>query len=417
MDILNNSNSIWQRQHTIAQIENPQKTYPAQKIFEINQILANLSKKETEDKYKLAVNEGDKLLSEQKYDDAKISYREALKIMPEQVYPQQKINEINSKLTNTAATENEKTTRKNQYDKTIVLADKYFNDQNYPLARTEYSNALAMYPEESYPSSQISKIDQLVTELKQKENQRVEQEKRVATLITRADESFKNKMFIDAKQIYLLVLEINPTHPHAISQIQRIEDMLALQAAEKQKIAETNSKYNSIIAEADSKFNANSLAEARKLYYASLELKPNEEYPKAQIRRIDEKVKLTAITQPNVKPTQTTITQSTATQSSTDVSTSKLDEFAFKTESERVKHLTELKNTYQPGVTLEIYKEKNRTVNRYIVIRGTEVHEVREVIYSYGMTQCYIDGKPTTSMYLQSIVKPKQGENFSKSEK
>lgn len=386
-----------------AQKEIPEKTYPQQKINEINQIISNAAKQKIVDDYNGIIKEADQLFAQKNYGGATAAYQRAQKVMPEQTYPQQKINEINSLIAEAAKIEQDKLTQKANYDRTVALADKYLNEKNYILARSEYNNALVILPNEQYPKTQIDKIEQQLSLIQQEESKKKDLEQRFNSAISQADELFKNKKYIDAKSLYRQANELKPTDVHSASQIKRIDEIIAQQASDQKQKEEQDRKYNELIANADSKFRGSDFKEARQLYLSALEVKPNEVYPREQIKKADERIKILATT-----PVKTTTTTT---------STTKLAELSFKNESERAKYLAELKNKYAEGVTLEVYKEGNKTTKRYVVIRSGDVHEYRDVSYTWGGQQYSVDGKPTNSMYLQSQVKPRSGEKFTELEK
>ena len=71
---------------------------------------------------------------------------------------------------------------------------------------------------------------------------------------------------------------------------------------------------------------------------------------------------------------------------------------------------------YPAGITCEIYKEKNRTVTRYIVVRENQATDYREVRYNWGGIDYFRNDKPITQLYFNSQVKAREGEYYSKTE-
>ncbi len=387
-----------------AQKENPESDYPLRKINEINQILSQNAREKTENEYLAEISKADNYFNSKQYNLAVSSYTNASRILPEKTYPRQKINEINSLLLDDARVEREKEERKANYDKTIALADKFFAEKNYILSRTEYSKASTIYPNEPYPTNQISKIEDLLAEQQQLDSEKRESERKYREAIAKADELFKQRQYVESKTYYEQALSLKINDPHSTSQIKRINQIVADDLANKERLAAINKKYQDIIANADSKFNAQDYKEARTLYFSALEVKPNEAYPRQQLKKVDEKLKIILIAS---MPKTTTTAKTTST-------SAKLDMLNFKTETERSKYKAELKKKYKPGITLETYKEGNKTTKRYIVIRDNEVHEYRVISFSWGGAEYTVDGKPSNSMYIRDMIKPRSGETVTK---
>jgi hypothetical protein len=391
--------------YTQAALVMPENPYPKQRINEINQLISDLGRKKVEDDYNKIITEADGYFAQKNYGDASASYQRALLIKAGQQYPQNQINEINRLLSEAARIDREKLDKQTAYDKTIVLADKYFNDKNYQLARNEYTNAAAIFPEKDYPKTQLTKIEQLLALQQQQNSDKQELDRKFNLAITQADAYFKNKQYPEAKTYYRQANELKPQDVQSASQIKRIEEIMAQQAAEQKRSEDVNKRYTDLIATADSKFGSSDFKEARQLYLSALEVKPNEIYPREQIKKADERLKIIAEAQPVNKVTKVTS------------GSTKLAELNFKNESERSKYLADLKTKYSEGVTLEIYNEGNKTTKRYIVIRSGEVHEYRDMRFTWGGTQYSVDGKPSNSFYLQSQVKPREGEKYTETEK
>ncbi|MBN2486562.1 MAG: hypothetical protein JXB34_11365, partial [Bacteroidales bacterium] len=330
-------------------------------------------------------------------------YALAMQVMPEKTYPLQKINEINSLLAEAARIEREKLDKQALYDKTVLLADKHLSDKNFILARQEYTNALNVFPSEQYPKTKIEEIEQQLALLQQEESKRKDAEQKFSAAIAQADELFKNKKYIDARGFYKQANEIKPADVHSASQVKRIDAMLAQMEAEQKMKVEADMRYNELIANADNKFGTHDYKAARQLYLNALEVKPNETYPREQVKKADERLKILA---------KADIKQVTTESGSTTAGSTKISDLSFKNESEREKYLASLKEKYPEGITLEIYKEGNKTTKRYIVVRSGEVHEFREIAFTWGGQQYSVDGKPTNLLYLQSQVKPRTGESF-----
>lgn len=387
-----------------AQKENTESDYPQQRINEINQIISQNARQKTEGEYLSEIAKADNYFNSKQYDLAVSAYTNASRILPEKTYPRQKINEINSLLSEDARLEREKLERKANYDRTIALANKFFEEKNYVLSRTEYNNALSIYPNEQYPANQLNKIEGLLSEQQRIDSEKRELERKFNEAVAMGDDLFRQKEFQDSKSYYEQALSLKSNDPHSSSQIKRINQIQSENMAEKERLAAIDARYKSIIENADVKFGSKDYKSARLLYYSALEVKPNEVYPRQQLKKIDANLKV-LLASSNTKTSETAKTSN---------SSAKIENLSFKDDGDRANYMEQLKKDYKPGITQETYKEGNKTTNRYIVIRGDEVHEFRAVTFTWGGAEYSVDGKPTNSLYFKSQVKPREGESFTK---
>ncbi len=386
-----------------ARLKMPENPYPNEKINEINQVLSRLARKEVTERYNSYIAEADQLFGNESYEEARGKFQQAAKVIPENTYPQQKINEINTILSAAVNAKIKEQEIQKRYDAAINLADQHFSDKNYILAKGEYNKALSIFPGESYPVQQIAKADELIAEQQRLLAEQESLDKQVREAINTADGFFRDKKLVQSKEFYQKTLTLKPGHVHAKSQIQRIDEMLAEQNQAIVAKEQQEKQYNDFIANADAKFKANDFQIAKKSYMAAQALKPNELYPKEQIKKIDDMLQALA-----GKKTVNASNQSNTTASEN----AKIGDLKFKSESDRKVYLAELKKKYSQGVTCEIYKEGNKTIKRYIVYRKDEIHEFREIYFSWGGKSYTYDGKPTNAYHVQKNVKPLDGEAY-----
>ncbi|MCO6499739.1 MAG: hypothetical protein J5I47_05105 [Vicingus serpentipes] len=166
----------------------PNEIYPKNKIDEIDGLLAKLEKEKEEitvtnnaqqqkqEKYNSLVQQGDMSLSAKRYKAAIDSYEMALGIMPNETYPKEKITEINKILNEIALKEKEKESlalaeqaKKEQYEQLIFEGNRMFKFKKYEEAKSKFSEAWGIYPDEKYPPQKIKEIDELLNQPKEEE--------------------------------------------------------------------------------------------------------------------------------------------------------------------------------------------------------------------------------------------------------
>ncbi|MCX6248423.1 MAG: hypothetical protein NTW10_11885 [Bacteroidetes bacterium] len=254
----------------------PAEAYPKTKIAEIDKILADIeAQKSKEEQYKTLIDKADKLLTDKSYEPAKTEYQNALVIKPAEAYPKGKIAEIDKVLADIA----KKKALDDQYASTLANADKLLADKSYQPAKSEYSKASLLKPEEKYPKDRIAEIDLALADLaKQKAL-----DDQYAAAISKADKSFAAKTWEQAKTDYSAASVLKPNEAYPKEKIVEIEKILSDIANQKA----LDAQYAAVVANADKLLLAKSYADAKSAYGKAGELKPAEAYPKTKIAEID----------------------------------------------------------------------------------------------------------------------------------
>lgn len=254
----------------------PAEQYPNQRIAEIDALLlamASQKDKELNDAYNKAIAEADAAFNSKNYTNAKTLYNQALTIKNNELYPKNKIAEIDQLMAALAA-------KKRAYDLAISRADIQYNSNSWSEARKNYQEALNIFPEEQYPQSRITEIDNKLLALKNAEEQKKARDKAYNDAITQADMLFNQKKYHDSKNSYNQALALKPGQNYPTARIAEIDRLLQAQL-------ETDDKYNKIIADADAFFIAENYSYAKTTYQNALLIKPDETYPKQKIAEID----------------------------------------------------------------------------------------------------------------------------------
>ncbi|MBN2485510.1 MAG: tetratricopeptide repeat protein, partial [Bacteroidales bacterium] len=134
----------------------PQEVYPKNQIASIDNFNAKTQK---EAEYNRIITQADQLMAQQKYDDSKAQYALAMQVMPEKTYPLQKINEINA-----LVAELVKQDIQNRYDQIAAQAEQQISQKNFEQAKALYAQAQQVMPENPYPKRRINEINAMIDE-------------------------------------------------------------------------------------------------------------------------------------------------------------------------------------------------------------------------------------------------------------
>jgi len=241
-----------------------EEQYPKDKITKINAILAD--QKSTQENYEKAIVTADNFITKNELENALSEYQNALNFKPEEQYPKDKITEINLILSD------QKSTQEN-YEKTITVADNFFTQKDFRNALTEYQNALNFKSEEQYPKDKITEINSIFAEQKSTQEN-------YEKSITAADNFFTQNDFENALTEYQNALNLKSEEQYPKDKIIEINSILADQKS-------TQENYEKAIAAADNFFANNDLGNSLIEYQNAQNFKPEEQYPKDKITKIN----------------------------------------------------------------------------------------------------------------------------------
>ncbi len=250
----------------------PEKTYPLEKITEINTILSEISDQETIKKeFEDALAKADGFLKNNDYENAKSKYLDARNIKPSEEYPKQKIDEINKVLAEIEA----KRSVEEKYNISITKADDFFNNDDFENALIEYQKAKNLKPTETYSDKQIIEVNHKLKEFE------AEKRKTYVLLITKADSCFNEDQYIKAKESYQKASQLIPAELYPQEKINECNAVITSLRKAKQQ------KFDAAIAEADKYYKSKIYGRAIASYQQAFDLLPFDKYPEEMIEKIN----------------------------------------------------------------------------------------------------------------------------------
>ena len=278
-----------------------EESYPKEKIQSINATLSHVA--ETDQHYKDAIGAANKLMIEEKWEEAKVKYNEALTLKPDQEFPKEKIKEIDGRLAKLAVEQEEirlqndkNAETEENFSAAIAEADKLFDAEKFEEAMPKYESALVI-KEEQYPKDKIKEIGLKLSSRAEQEAAAAAQLKidtEYDALILAADGLFESNEFGKAKAKYTAALAVKDEQ-YPKDKIAEVDAaLIALAGEEAAKVAaaaqaEVDSKYDALVAEADELFKSDKFKNAKSKYIASIAVK-DEQYPKDKIVEADAKL-------------------------------------------------------------------------------------------------------------------------------
>ena len=241
----------------------PNEKYTQEQITKVNQLLAE--QKKLDDDYQKAITDADLEFKNSKYNEAKILYSNASALKPAENLPKAKVAEIDGILADLL-------NKDQDYSKAISEGDVFFGEKKYTEASASYTVASSIKPTESYPKTQIGKIDNLIKQQKILDDS-------FLNVITSADQFFEAQKFVEAIAEYRKALTMKPLEKYPTEKIAEAEKEIA--AINEKQIA-----YDKAVADGDKKLLAKDYDNALTAFKNANLSKPSEQYPITKITEV-----------------------------------------------------------------------------------------------------------------------------------
>ena len=235
-------------------------------MFLFFQLTANSFGQVGDEDYKAAIAQADNYFKAGDYINAKASYQYASRLKPGEQYPKDRLQESINKI-------RDKMLVVEQFSAIVAEADKQFKAGEYELAKTKYTEAKKILPEDPYPDQQLNEITRIVEESTAKESE-------YNAAIANGEKFIKFRKYDLAKAEFEKALAVSPDETYPKEKIAELQTLI-------EETNKTKAAYDETIASADRLFNLKYYANARKEYEKALNAKPDEDYPAAQIKEID----------------------------------------------------------------------------------------------------------------------------------
>ncbi|MDB5246235.1 MAG: hypothetical protein JWQ40_629 [Segetibacter sp.] len=210
--------------------------------------------KESEEEYKTALDLGDEAQKAGDFERAKAELTKASKMFPQRTFPLERIKEINKIVDDLAKqkiAEKEKEAKEFQnntnYFSTVAKADKAFEINDYVNAKTYYSIAASLKPTESYPKDKLTEVQVLLENTAKAKKAKADSAAAAAEINTKYIAALKKgssaltkKDYAIAKIGYLEAAEFKPAEQEPKIKLEFIEKQLAG--------IDVNAKYDSAMA-------------------------------------------------------------------------------------------------------------------------------------------------------------------------
>ena len=239
----------------------PGDEYAKERIDEINRI--KTEEKDRINGFVIAMEEGNSLLAENKYDEAIEKFKTAQMIFPDRPAPAENI-ELARQL------KAENATKLEVFNGEMEEAGRYLLIKNYVVALEHYEKARTLFPDNPEVKSKIAAI-----------SDQAQQQLAYNDKVAKADELYISKDYLSAKAAYLAAEKVWPENTYPRDMISRIDEQLAAQ------MKNLDENYRKAVKSADSLLALKDYEGSRAGYNLAATLKPAENYPKTKLKEIE----------------------------------------------------------------------------------------------------------------------------------
>ncbi|HET6557937.1 MAG TPA: hypothetical protein VFG54_11525 [Prolixibacteraceae bacterium] len=223
--------------------------------------------------YDEAITKADEAFGIKDYTVARFFYYKASDLKPNEEYPRNQI-ELIRKLVDSELSSIDRT----GYEKIIAQADDEFQKKNYTGSKFYYYKALEIKSWEKYPKDRIHEILVLTNSLLSEK-----EEKEYSEMIAKADEALVVKDVAIARFYYNKAISMKKDEEYPKIKIKDIQKMM-----EQDQLEQKNNEYNRLIELGDQALESGNYSIARFNYNKAISMRPNEKYPKDQMKKLRE---------------------------------------------------------------------------------------------------------------------------------
>jgi tetratricopeptide (TPR) repeat protein len=218
-----------------------------------------------EDEYYDLVDIADELYDKNELEDAIIKYKKALEIIPDDEYALTKVREI-------IAFQTDEKDKIDAYNKAMEAGKTYVLDKQFDNAIASFSEAASIFPNKEAALKELSNVNNLKFDYEQREiifNDKLDEASKYLLI----------KNYVEALRIYGEADEILPESDIAKKKISEISPLAKIQK-----------KYNIQVEKADEFYISKDFISSRKQYLVAANLWPDKNYPNDMIAKIDDKL-------------------------------------------------------------------------------------------------------------------------------
>lgn len=252
---------------------NPGEQGAKDQLLALSNSLNNAQKESESKRFEKLLDDADKLMTENRLDEAKHMYLMAASLEPEDAHAQNQIRTINAEQSSKA-----KAKRNVKYFTLIAEADQAVITEDFATARSTYEEAIHLMPMQGYPRERVARLDAVLTR-----NDEVNRSTQYLALIEEGDQAQKAGNQDEAKAKFFQAKLLQPKMELADLRVDEANRQLRKQSRENGQAA-----YARMVTTADDAALDGDYSTARTALEEAQKSNPDADYPTAQLKKLDD---------------------------------------------------------------------------------------------------------------------------------
>ena len=275
------------------------------KIQNLKQLMDKVKREtEVEESYRVAMKEGEEAELKREWERAiTVFENKALKIKPGDKLALSKIEDCKRSLKDKRFADSVLLKEKNEMEKfSKVLADarNSLNKKDYKTALIKYKEANALKKNESEPLNKISEIEAILKKMEIDEKLKEEQRRNdqlFYELMLAGKKMVTEKKYDVAREKFIQAQVLKPGEPTPAAEIKKLDDLVRLQSGNSANSSELN--YKITMANGEKEYSAKNYSKALQFYKEALNIKPNDSMAQKRISETEQLLKNSASSKEN----------------------------------------------------------------------------------------------------------------------
>jgi len=193
------------------------EAYPKAQIIKAEKSIVDIAKNAVNKEYQNYIDKADTYFANKDYEDALGAYKSALGVQLNDTYAKDKIDETQQILNNQIKKGKEEAEKLAKFNERILAADELFQKESFLAAKTEYENALKIYPNDSYANDQVQ-----LSIANSKKKTDAGDDLRYQKILTKADEYFDDENYDKAIGLYERAIKLRSNDQYPVDKIAEI---------------------------------------------------------------------------------------------------------------------------------------------------------------------------------------------------
>lgn len=208
---------------------------------------AQEAERKKREQFESLVKQADEAIARKDFAAGAKAYDDALALYPNESAVSKKLNDANTQIAQLAKEEEERLALEKKFNDLVTEAEKQLAENNYEIAKSKYEQALRLQPNNSDVKQAVRNVERTQERLLAEEKARQETERKYALLIQEGNRALDNRNVELARTKFTEAKELKPDEAQTterLEKVQELADQIALEVEkERERKEEAKRKY------------------------------------------------------------------------------------------------------------------------------------------------------------------------------